>query len=521
MRAVTPLLAALSGPISTAGVLIVTTVGAAALVVGHERLRGILALIALALAPALLVLDLSDSPQLSFIHTSPLAAIGLGIVGLGLIAGLAFVLQKNSRAFPILVAIALPFRLPIQVGGDTANLLLPLYLVVAAGAVAWAAPLVLGKSDDEERPATLIDWALAGWLLLYGIGSLWSSDPSKAVQQAVFFYIPFSILYLLIVRVKWTPQLIRGCAMVLVGLALAFSAIAFYEFGTETLLLNPKLLISNQFHTYFRVNSVFFDPNIFGRFLMLVLVGLSATLLDTRRARDIAALAGGIAVLLAAMVMTLSQSSLVGLLAGLAVIAALRWSWWKVGVITLALAAIGVTAVVVAPAKDGIKIHSLRVLNNESSGHANLVSGGIDLFTARPLAGWGSGSFSKAYRQEQKAGAPTAVSASHTTPVTAAAEEGILGLIAYLLVLIAGFLRVSQGARRSTARTAATAGLAALVVHSMTYAAFFEDPSMWVILGLGVALPIPLTREQRRAGREARRSEGDDPAVAAQPAPAT
>ncbi|MEI7889438.1 MAG: O-antigen ligase family protein [Actinomycetes bacterium] len=517
----TPLLAALSGPISTAGVLIVTTIGAAALVVGHERLRGILALTALALAPGLLILDLSDSPQLSFIHSSPLSAIGLGVVGLGVIAGLALVLQKSSRAFPILVALALPFRLPIQVGGDTANLLLPLYLVVAAGAVAWAVPLVVGRVEDEKRRATLLDWALAGWLLLYGLGSIWSNDPSKAVQQAVFFYIPFSILYLLIIRVKWTPQLIRGCAMVLVGLALVFSALAFYEFSTETLLLNPKLLISNQFHTYFRVNSVFFDPNIFGRFLMLVMVGLSATLLDTRRGRNVAALAGCIAVLLAAMVMTLSQSSLVGLLAGLAVIAALRWSWWKVGVITLAVTAIGVTAVVVAPGKNGIKVHSLRVLNNESSGHANLVSGGIDLFTARPLAGWGSGSFSKAYRHEQKAGAPTAVSASHTTPVTAAAEEGILGLIAYLLVLVAGFLRVAQGARRSTARTAATAGLAALVVHSMTYAAFFEDPSMWVILALGVALPIPLTREQRRAEREARRSDGDDPDLAAQPIPVT
>ena len=110
--------------------------------------------------------------------------------------------------------------------------------------------------------------------------------------------------------------MLRGCGFVLVGLALVFSLIAFYEFSTETLLLNPKLLISNQFHTYFRVNSVFFDPNIFGRYLMLTMIGLSAVLLDSRRGRTVAAAAACIAVLLAAMVMTLSQSSLIGLLVG-------------------------------------------------------------------------------------------------------------------------------------------------------------------------------------------------------------
>ena len=46
-----------------------------------------------------------------------------------------------------------------------------------------------------------------------------------------------------------------------------FAAIGFVEYATRHLFLNPKVIASNQFETYFRVNSLFFDPNIYGRFL--------------------------------------------------------------------------------------------------------------------------------------------------------------------------------------------------------------------------------------------------------------
>ena len=42
-------------------------------------------------------------------------------------------------------------------------------------------------------------------------------------------------------------------------------AIGFVEYATRHLLWNPKVIASNQFESYFRVNSLFFDPNIYGR----------------------------------------------------------------------------------------------------------------------------------------------------------------------------------------------------------------------------------------------------------------
>ena len=68
--------------------------------------------------------------------------------------------------------------------------------------------------------------------------------------------------------------------------------IGFWEYATRTLLLNPKVIASNQFEDYFRVNSLFFDPNIYGRFLVVVMLGVASVLLWTSRMRTAVIAAG-------------------------------------------------------------------------------------------------------------------------------------------------------------------------------------------------------------------------------------
>ena len=98
----------------------------------------------------------------------------------------------------------------------------------------------------------------------------------------------------------------------LLGLALVFVAIGFVEYATRSLLLNPKVIASNELEEYFRVNSLFFDPNIYGRFLALVMLGLAGVLLWERRPRTAALAAVALAVLWGGLVLTLSQSSFAG-----------------------------------------------------------------------------------------------------------------------------------------------------------------------------------------------------------------
>ena len=52
--------------------------------------------------------------------------------------------------------------------------------------------------------------------------------------------------------------------------------IAIYQYFARDLFLNPELFDANELHVYFRVNSIFFDPNILGRYLALAITALGA-----------------------------------------------------------------------------------------------------------------------------------------------------------------------------------------------------------------------------------------------------
>ncbi len=235
-----------------------------------------------------------------------------------------------------------------------------------------------------------------------------------------------------------------------------------------------------------------------------------------------------VAVLWLGLAPTFSQSSFIALLAGLAVLAALRWSLrW-----TLAAVAIGaLAALAVVVLSGGSKVTTDRI-NIDTAGRANLVSGGIHLFAQRPVYGYGAGSFPRAYREHLDTnGAP--VSISHTEPITVAAEQGLVGLAAYGALLVAalwtmgaglyvsagGSWRGSRGGtagravldpparatrrgrasprtpRGIVARAAVLATFIALLVHTMAYAGFYEDPIAWVLLAVGASLAAAPVRD--------------------------
>ena len=116
----------------------------------------------------------------------------------------------------------------------------------------------------------------------------------------------------------------------------------------------------------------------------------------------------------------------------------------------------------------------------------------------KPLLGWGAGSFNAEYRAHEKSSGREATNASHTIPITVAAEQGIVGLAAYVALLVLAFIRLLRGARGSPVRAALAAGFAALVLHTWLYAAFLEDPVTWTLLALGSALAATAPSRRRR-----------------------
>jgi O-antigen ligase len=234
---------------------------------------------------------------------------------------------------------------------------------------------------------------------------------------------------------------------------------------------------------YFTVNSVFLDPNIFGRFLALVMILLGAVLLYARRQRTQLATMGVLAILWGGLVLTLSRSSLGALLVGLGALAAVRW---KVGRAVLAAATVvgvAAAAIAISPTTFGLN----QGLSGASSGRPGLVSGGLDLFAARPMWGYGSGSFESEYAAHHRGPGET-LTASHTIPITVAAEQGLIGELAYLALIGAALIMLLQRARSDPARVAVAAAFIALVFHTLLYADFLEDPVTWALLAIGAAL---------------------------------
>ena len=116
-------------------------------------------------------------------------------------------------------------------------------------------------------------------------------------------------------------------------------------------------------------------------------------------------------------------------------------------------------------------------LNRVTGGRANLVTGGLHIAADHPAGGIGVGGFGKAYakRRGVKGRNPKRV-ASHTTPVTVAAEEGVVGLVLFGWLLTAALVATLVARRRSRVAFAAGLVLLAVAVQSLFYNAFFEDP---------------------------------------------
>jgi O-antigen ligase len=496
--------------VQAAAVLVAAAAAAAALLARGPRQRAAPTVAAPVLA-ALAMASTLQSTTFDRLGAHVAEAAAAGAAGLVAVVVLAVVFHRRPGALFVLAVAALPFRVPVAIGGSTANLLLPLYLVIGAGCLAHALPRLrartataeaAGGSEIRDRRVRRLEIAIAATLLLYAAQALYSSDVEQAAKNVCFFYVPFTLLFRLLLDVRWSAHALRTALGVTVGLALLFAAIGFFEFATGRLLLsNPKVLEANELKPYFRVNSLFFDPNIYGRYLALTMVLLAAVLLWTRRPREAWAIGGALLTLWAGLVLSLSQSSFAALLVGLAVLAALRWKAWPVLATAGAGALVALALVLLAPGALHIEGGSSKAIDKATSGRLELVNGAVDMFRDRPLHGFGSGAFQERYRERERVRSAKVAAISHTTPLTIAAEQGIVGLAVYawLLVAAAGVL---FGGRMTIARAAVAAAACALWLHTLVYASFLEDPLLWTLLAVGAVLRLapPEPAEPQPAG---------------------
>jgi putative inorganic carbon (hco3(-)) transporter len=119
------------------GIVLAAVTAAATLVDRDARRRTIWMGMSLVLAGVILVGHIEDTAQFRSLTDRPVRFAGLCALGVLLVAVLAVLFVRRPTTFPLLVVAVLPFRVPIEAAGQTANLLVPLYLVIAAGCVAY------------------------------------------------------------------------------------------------------------------------------------------------------------------------------------------------------------------------------------------------------------------------------------------------------------------------------------------------------------------------------------------------
>ena len=497
-----PDLLAVASSVQGAAIVVAVAATVVALVTRDPRRRAwalLAAPVGAALALASLAADI-DLPAPALLGAA--AAIGVVVVG-----ALAFLVLRRPEALPVLAVAALPFRVPVSIGDTAANLLVPLYAVIAAGILAHAIRVLRADDAGDEDEPDEDPWprrlrlAFALVLGLYAVQALYSTDVEQAVKNAAFFYVPFALLFLLLAEVNWSWKRLRACLWTTVALALAFAAIGCVEFATGHLLIaNAKVVEANDLLPYFRVNSLFFDPNIYGRYLALTMILLAAVLLWTRRRREVLMIAAALVLLWAGLVFSLSQSSFAALLLGLAVLAALRWKAWPVLAVAGLAAAVAIAVVLIAPGALNVDTDSDRAIDRATSGRFDLIGGGLQMVQDRPLFGFGSGSFAERYREREDVSNEQVAAASHTIPLTVAAEQGVIGLAAYLVLVATALAVLFGGLRRAlaadprwpgvaaVARAALAAAYCALILHTLVYAAFLEDPLAWALLAIACGL---------------------------------
>jgi O-antigen ligase len=485
------------------GCVAATGAVAVALLAPDRRIRAGALICAMTLALALVAGQGWD--ELASLRDEPVAFAGALVGAMAALLGLTAALLRWPLLAPLLLVAALPFRIPIDVGGgEDANLLVPLYAVIGAsvlafGFTAWRDP---GAGRPLPRPLTI---ALIAALALYALQSSYSNDIDFATRNVGFFLIPFAVMFCLLVEVRWTRRLLAQALAVVLAEALLFAVIGLGQHIAGDIFWNPKLEMSNDFHFYFRVNSLFWDPNIFGRYLALAIVIAAAVLVWLEARRKAIVVVVTIVVAFAGLLTTFSQTSFVALLVGLGVICALRWDLRRTAIAAPVVALVAVAGVLV------VGETSDRSAREVTEGHSTLIEGGLDLAKERPLLGHGSASFSESFSEAEdvKKGETTS---SHNEPVTVAAEQGIVGILAYgallglsLWTLLAGMRRIAPGLGArfrpidsvkseapflKVSRVTVVAAFCALLVHTIGYAGYLTDPLTWALLAVGVALAV-------------------------------
>ncbi len=401
-----------------------------------------------------------------------------------------------------------------------ASLIWPQLLLAAVltAAFFWPFRWIVANKGFGGQPTlrTPGDWAMI-LLLLMALVSLWATSlPAKTTPQVLRLLSGIGLYYAL---VHWTntPKRLRLIlsGLVIAGLGLALLAPFGVEWPVDKLPFFPAAV-----YEYFRL--WFADtihPNVIAGSLVLILPITAGWLLfDWRQMDWFERVMCGLAAPLMLAVIGLSQSrgAWIATGAALIVLLTLRWRWGWIGLAILVIASVVlVNSLGFRPVLE--KIASSNTIGG-IDGRLEIWSRAIYMIQDFPFTGIGMGSFMEVadalypfFHYD-----PASIKHAHNLFLQIAADLGIPGLVAWLVLLLTvlalalqlyrcGGVQAESGFKRERIATGLGAGVLcsqiALIVHGMTDAVTWgmvrPAPLVFAIWGLTVAGWCIYVRDRR------------------------
>ena len=404
------------------------------------------------------------------VESHPVTVVPALVVAVALLVVAAALVHRWPWAFAVGCVLAAPARIPVHFGSQDAKLLLPLYGVLVAGALASLYDIARDREPRLPRGGAALP--LAAFAAFSAISLFWTVDLHQAAVTMLFFYLPFAFMAMRIGQLGWSPDGLRAAFAAQAGLALLFGAVALWQEATHHIFWNPSVEVSNAYRSFFRVNSLFWDASVYGRFMAVTIVLCAGVAIY----RGVSVpLGAAMAFMFAGLYFTYSQSSYFALAAGAVALGAGLWPR-RVTIAIVVAGAAGLAAVVAVALRGN---SAARV----SDDRTHLISLGWKVIKAHPAVGAGLSGLPKAAVAGTAHPFRVKGAASHTTPITVAAELGPLGLVLYVWVL--GALTAAGVRLRGAGPVprVLVAALVAIFASSLFYDSFFEDPSMWLLAG--------------------------------------
>jgi O-antigen ligase len=453
---------------------------------------------ALVVATLAVVIALYDRPLV----LAPLALALLALLAMSLRRALVVVfvilalpLEISKELFPFLETSASATSPTLRVSViDFAR------LAVAAGAGLW---LVTARPDwTKDFPRSGLYLPIVLLAALYVLSLSYTLDAAGGAREVIRLITNAALMVLIALYVRDRASL-RWAVVALIASGLALALLGIFQEAVGTYFWNDELAASG------RRNATFADPNNYARFLNVAMV-MALALVPVSGARARYVLIPTLLLGAGALVFTSSRSGwlvaatvlpLVVLFLPMPLSAKLR---------LLIGGGLAFVALLVAiPSVQSTFFDRLDTLENLRSigPRYYLIQAGWQMFLDHPLYGLGLDSFREAMEGDYSSfiwtGRKTVL--SHTSVITVMAELGILGLTVLALLLYRWAKtcwRLYAGAGRSDQALAVglAASFAVVFLASQSEARFFEDPYLWLVMGLAVALENIRRREAAAAG---------------------